>query len=196
MDLLRRFRYVKMSVSIDAIGPQNDYIRFGSDFHQIVDNLHRVRADCPHVELEPSTCVSILNVQSLPEIRDYFAPLCRSHSFSNLLPARPLSRQGICPRLRQALEKLRGSRQDFSSVTRWVDRELPPGEQDSLFRLFAAYVNQLDADRGTDFAAVFPDLGEYVTALGPQPDLDPVVSRLRCGGDLPPVAIDSPSEGP
>jgi hypothetical protein len=65
-----------------------------------------------------------------------------------------------------------------------------------MFRLFGAHVKQVDADRGTDFAAVFPDLGEYVTALDLQPDLDPVVSRLRCGGDLPTVAIDPPSEGP
>jgi hypothetical protein len=66
----RKFDNVHVRASIDAVGPRGEIIRDGFIWTRAVDNLARVRRDCPHVKLVTDTTVSLLNVLHLPDLQN------------------------------------------------------------------------------------------------------------------------------
>jgi MoaA/NifB/PqqE/SkfB family radical SAM enzyme len=61
LDLWKKFKTVRVSISLDAYGDQNHYIRHPSIWEEIVENIKRVRAECPHVKIDIITAIQILN---------------------------------------------------------------------------------------------------------------------------------------
>ncbi|PIB35338.1 hypothetical protein BFP72_07980 [Reichenbachiella sp. 5M10] len=70
--LWQKFDKVQLSVSIDALGQQAEYIRKGLKWNQLLDNLLRVQNECPHVQVEIAPTVSVFNVMELGAIHRYF----------------------------------------------------------------------------------------------------------------------------
>jgi len=68
LDLWRRFPHVRVDASLDASGPRAEILRAGTRWPDILDNLRRIRAHCPHVELACSTTVSAMNALALPDL--------------------------------------------------------------------------------------------------------------------------------
>lgn len=71
------YERILVTVSLDALGPLNDYIRSGSQFERVILNLKRLlerfkqaRKDQAYVTIH--TTVSIYNAHILPEFDDYF----------------------------------------------------------------------------------------------------------------------------
>lgn len=64
--LLERFKSVRLSVSVDAFGKANDYIRWPSNFSQIEKNLIKMR------ELPNNVKVEILNSLNVLSMFDYY----------------------------------------------------------------------------------------------------------------------------
>ncbi len=60
-DLWAQFREVQVSVSLDAPGAANDYIRNGSQFDKIIANLRELDASGPNVIVWISSCVQLMN---------------------------------------------------------------------------------------------------------------------------------------
>ena len=56
---IKRFKYINMSFSIDGVGPVNDYIRWGSDWNTICDNLKTCQDAGFDVNISPT--VQIMN---------------------------------------------------------------------------------------------------------------------------------------
>lgn len=67
--LLEKFKSVKISVSIDAYGERNNYIRFPSPFNKIIDNTKTYRNITDKIII--TTCVSALNVGYLDELSEF-----------------------------------------------------------------------------------------------------------------------------
>ena len=42
-ELLKKFKQLTVVVSLEGVGSHNDYLRYGSDWHTIVDNIHRLQ---------------------------------------------------------------------------------------------------------------------------------------------------------
>lgn len=71
--LLRRFKFadeIKITFSIDAYGPLNELIRFGSRWSSVVDNL-RQWATLINTAIFVNTTVQILNVLHLKQLADW-----------------------------------------------------------------------------------------------------------------------------
>jgi hypothetical protein len=151
---------VKLHLSVDGLGEKNDYIRYGSDFAAFVDNIRTLSRTCPHVELEPATCVSLLNVLDLAEIHEYFRPMFGSHSFVNLLVDPPELRATWLPaELKEvAVRRLSRFPDVFRSQILWLQAAVDPVEQAQALSAFADRVGRIDRARGTSFRAVFPEL--------------------------------------
>lgn len=68
LELWKHFKTVHVWVSLDATEDQNHYIRHPSIWSEIVDNIRRVREQCPHVQLSIMTAIQILNSFAATEL--------------------------------------------------------------------------------------------------------------------------------
>lgn len=78
MYFLEKCSYVHLTVSIDAIGDLNDYIRAGSDWKSLEANLYdllKLREENSHIYLHVNTVVTLLNVNRTKQIEKYFLDL-------------------------------------------------------------------------------------------------------------------------
>jgi hypothetical protein len=66
--LWKEFKQVKFNFSIDAVGLQNNYIRYPSEWNSIVQNLHILDTTPDNVTVNIACAVQLLNVLYLPEL--------------------------------------------------------------------------------------------------------------------------------
>jgi hypothetical protein len=64
VNVLNRFNYLTLVVSIDGTDSVNDYIRHGSNFNIVVDNIRRMM----HHDIMFSTCVSMYNIFNIKQL--------------------------------------------------------------------------------------------------------------------------------
>jgi sulfatase maturation enzyme AslB (radical SAM superfamily) len=69
-DLWSQFRHVKINCSIDAVGKPLEYIRSGTDWQQIENNLKLLK-QFKHISITLTPVISILNFWFLPEFLKY-----------------------------------------------------------------------------------------------------------------------------
>jgi len=67
INLWSKFKKVKVGFSIDAVGDQNYYIRYPSEWNKIVENLHRLDNTPDNIQVSIATAIQILNIKHLPE---------------------------------------------------------------------------------------------------------------------------------
>ena len=67
-DLWQHFPDVEIIVSLDGYGPVNDYIRFGSDYEQIIQNILTIKEQNPHVKFIINAVASIMSMRSIPDL--------------------------------------------------------------------------------------------------------------------------------
>jgi hypothetical protein len=71
-DYWRKFDSVAVGASLDAMGPRAEYIRRGTDWHQIERNREMMLETCPNVDFYISPTLSILNAWHLTDFhRDW-----------------------------------------------------------------------------------------------------------------------------
>lgn len=66
---IKRFNYINMSFSIDGVGPVNDYIRWGSNWNTICDNLKICQDAGFDVNISPT--IQIMNELYMPQLIDW-----------------------------------------------------------------------------------------------------------------------------
>jgi sulfatase maturation enzyme AslB (radical SAM superfamily) len=84
IDLWKQFPNIQIGASLDSWGDRAEYIREGTDWKTIKDNLQLIKTHLPHVNLYTSTVVSAFNVATLPE---FFNHMIESKLFNNFSPA-------------------------------------------------------------------------------------------------------------
>ena len=67
LDYWKNFERVTLSISVDAIGARNDYLRKGSDWHTLLENRELLRKHAPHVKILVHPTISVFNVATLPQ---------------------------------------------------------------------------------------------------------------------------------
>lgn len=65
LDLWKQFSNVTIGASIDAEGSVAEYVRHGTDWAAVENNLTRLKSECPHVNFTITSTVGFLNVASL-----------------------------------------------------------------------------------------------------------------------------------
>ena len=71
LELWTHFKLVKFNFSIDAFGTKNDYIRYPSEWNNIVQNLHKLDNTGDNVVVNVACAVQALNVMYLDELVDW-----------------------------------------------------------------------------------------------------------------------------
>ena len=79
VNVLNRFNYLTLVVSIDGTNNVNDYIRHGSNFNTVVENIRRMM----HHDIMFSTCVSMYNICNIKDLIQFLAQEFPKYSFNH-----------------------------------------------------------------------------------------------------------------
>jgi MoaA/NifB/PqqE/SkfB family radical SAM enzyme len=182
LELWNHFKQVKFNFSIDAVGDRNDYIRYPSNWRDIVTNLHRLDDTPDHIVVNIACAVQLLNIMNLPELvhwktsmnfkkinlPPYGAGLVGTHlvylpSYLNVrvLPLhlkKEIEKRIIyfCARNQYGDEFVNNpyGKQRWLGLVQYMMAE----DWSSKLPSTIEYLESCDQQRGTDFRKVFPEL--------------------------------------
>lgn len=156
LTFLGQFKQVRLSISVDGVGARGEYLRFGTKWEQLHENIVRYR-DIKNLKVIGNTCITALNIGRLDEIFDFFESVDVPFKLANIL---------VGPRYLRALnlpEELKKRYRDKLERTRWADRMgialriLNMPEDMPQFRSMLGYLEALDARRGTSLKTLWPE---------------------------------------
>jgi len=143
--LLRKFDHVSMALSLDAVDSRIDYIRYGSNWGLIEENVKRYAEFCA-VDITPT--VSVLNAAFIDDIKEY-ADKNNFGYYENIL----MNPQWLnCKNAPPALKKLYIS----DSIKQWADHE--PDEK--YISEFKTKIKILDEWRNIKIGEYLPEVAE------------------------------------
>lgn len=163
---LSKFKNAQISFSIDAVGKKNDYIRYGSKWENIIENLKLYVDDCKkysNVSITVRTTISPWNIFYYDEIYDFFkkkhilasGEWCtdKAHNDLRYLPIRVKNK---------IVEKLFSYDCDDIQWLKILKRVRPwimsvPSDYEKYKNSFIEFNNQLDAVRSEKFDNIFPE---------------------------------------
>lgn len=181
-ELWNHFKEVKFNFSIDAVGEQNDYIRYPSKWDTVVTNLRRLDDTPSNIVVNIACAVQLLNVLYVPDLvrwkhtqnfkkinlPPYGAGLIGTHlvylpSYLNVrvLPAE--LKQKVANKVDYFVKRECYNDEFVKSpygLKRWkglVQYMMAEDWSDKL-PVLQDYLTVTDAQRGTDFRTIFPDL--------------------------------------
>lgn len=71
IDLWKNFSNVHLNISLDSWEQRAEYIREGTNWKIIKDNILKIKNECPHIHIGIASVISIFNVYTIPEFIDY-----------------------------------------------------------------------------------------------------------------------------
>jgi organic radical activating enzyme len=157
LDYLKYFKAVTLAVSVDNLGPRNDYIRYGSDFEGVIANIEKARA-FPGINVVVSCATGILNAGDVHDIAAFFHERGLVAKFNMCVINWPLFLQArhLPDSLKAAyLGRLEASphREQFANVIRMIRQP----RDEAQYQSFLRYVSDLDAHRGTSWLDLWPE---------------------------------------
>ena len=171
-DYWRKFKSVAVGASLDDQHGRAEYIRKGTEWHQVIANRAEMIRTCPNVDFYISPTLSIMNALSLPDFHQQWteAGLIRAQDLNvNILQdpahlridiAGPGYKEQIIERYEQHLEWLRPldhlnrATVGFESAINF----LKSTDNSALIPKFWAKTRELDAIRKENILAVIPEL--------------------------------------
>lgn len=167
IDKWKKFSNVIVGASIDASGTVAEYVRHGTVWNDIVNNIHIIKQQSPHVKLRISSTVSFLTIENLINLQTTWIDnkLFDIEDFTvNVLVAPNFMSPAVLPRhhknrlqkiIQKHIHNFDGTRlaQQWQDVLKWMN------DNDYTFALdnFKNRTSVLDAHRCQSFVHVFPE---------------------------------------
>ena len=171
IELWKQFSQLDLTLSLDGVGTQGEYIRHGMNYDTWVKNALRVKRELPHAKRNLHFVVSIFNVADL---REHYETIVRgdyvnANSITLTFLTKPayMSVQVLTPVLKSQVER---------EIRVWLSEapQMPAAVREQLVALiefmkqtdgytlhgreFASKTRLLDLARGEDALALFPKL--------------------------------------
>jgi sulfatase maturation enzyme AslB (radical SAM superfamily) len=175
-DLVKKFSKFKsahIGFSIDAIGPMNDYIRYGSKWENIIDNLRKYMNDCEeydNVSISVRTTYTPWNIYYYDELYDYFQKEFGIDAIGCWCDDKPWNDVRYLPRktkdgIIQKLSKYESTNDSwlhkFDELKKWISTT--PENHDELQNSFMEFNKKIDKIRKEKFEDVFPEYSKLFT---------------------------------
>lgn len=172
IDRWQHFSDVTVGASIDASGAVAEYMRHGTVWNDIVNNIHTIKKDVPHVKLRVTSIVSSLTIenlialqnswidQQLFRIEDFQVQVLTSPNFLSpaVLPKHHKDR--LSNIIKAHIQRLDGTKlaKQWNDVLQWMNKN------DYAFALkdFAHRTKILDEHRKESFTLVFPEYKDLI----------------------------------
>ncbi len=142
-NILKKFKKVIMSLSLDAVGKRIEYIRYGSSWKDIEQNVQRYKEFCK-VDVTPT--ISVLNAIYYDEIIDW----CRANNFKiyeNLL---------LYPDYLHVKNAPDSLKEKFKYIDNWKNQPGDPAQQ----QVFRDNIAKLDNFRNVNIKDYLPEVAE------------------------------------
>jgi len=182
--LWSHFKEVDVSASVDHYGRRAEYMRHGTNWLQLEENIRRLREVRQIRYFRLHTVVSVFNILSLPEFYLYLMDnelyMAGDNIYSSLVLTGPeyLSvlilplelREQARQRLQKlitvmSLERFRPVHIDY--ITRILTYLDTPRVMDEQRELFFKETDRIDKLRGESFPDVFPELSDFYQKYHP-----------------------------
>lgn len=172
LELWNKFLDIQVFASLDSYGTRAEYIRAGTDWKLIENNIKQIKEKCPHVKLNSSSVISSFNVNTIPEFLDYlfdnnlFDRDTYSPSFYNIINPSFYSFNILPDNLKvKIVEKLQNSimkynrhiRKEIISV---INNLSNSNYSQELHNQFLKTTKHYDSIRKQNFLKTFPELME------------------------------------
>ncbi|WP_419909870.1 twitch domain-containing radical SAM protein [Hoeflea sp.] len=180
-DLWRKFPNVVVAASVDAAGDLGAMVRKGFDWDVFASNIHTLRDECPHVDLEFGVTVSVLNILHLRTLLEKLrVELGASPGsiFLHSLQEPEFYRTQILPfhLKRKVSEELEAYADGIASkadtignvdgphiqMVRGIVDYMNARDLSARFEKFARMMQRLDKLRDEDSSTLLPDLAPYL----------------------------------
>jgi MoaA/NifB/PqqE/SkfB family radical SAM enzyme len=172
IELWKNFSNVEVYASLDSWGARAEYIREGTVWTEIEDNIRLIRKEAPHVNLQMSSVISAFNVYMLPEFLDYlfdqklFEKSKFYPSFYNLINPGYYSSSILNDTIKgKIINKL--STVKYTSYLNTQIKNVIQYLETSKFNIydkndFIKHTNNFDTIRKKTFIEVFPELTDLI----------------------------------
>ena len=171
VELWKQFPRLDLTLSLDGVGAQGEYIRKGMSYANWVENALRLKRELPHAKRNLHFVVSIFNVTDL---REHYEAILRGEfvdpvfiTFTFLTKPAYMSVQVLTPELKSMVERdirvwLSEARQMPAAVREQLEALIEFMKETDGFTLhgreYASKTRLLDQARGEDALALFPKL--------------------------------------
>ena len=146
-DYIKEFYECEINWSLEGLGEQNDYIRFGSNWESNLENYHKIKK---HARVWANVCASSLSILSLDKTIEWMKSEGLDYSINNIQEPRPCRIDSLHPKIREQLLPIyKGTKLESelsAEVEDWEER------WEELLR----YLKALDKVNKTDYTKVFP----------------------------------------
>ena len=99
-DYIKEFYGCEINWSLEALGEQNDYIRFGSNWESNLENYHKIK---DHAKVWANVCASSLSILSLDKTIEWMKSEGLGYSINNIQEPRPCRIDSLHPKIREQL---------------------------------------------------------------------------------------------
>ena len=170
LDMWKQFKDVNVYVSLDSWGERAEYIREGTEWNTIEQNIKQVK-DLGHINLQSSTVISIYNVLTMTDFLDYLFDnnifdLSKFYpSFYNIMNPEHMAVSLLDKQSRiDIIQKFSSARYNDH-----IDKELfkivnhiryDADYRDDLIDKFVSENEKYDIKRNRDWKSTFPELFE------------------------------------
>ncbi|MEQ1878858.1 MAG: twitch domain-containing radical SAM protein [Bdellovibrionia bacterium] len=164
LELWSHFRHVNVNVSVDGIGPVIEYIRRGTRWADVAQNLKRLDETGSNVFAGINATVSALNVRYMPDLREWIVQqqFKKIKYFGHYLVNPPQLNMRILPLAAKAKIRERyerhfaefGEHEGMRGYLTYMD-SVDAADQ---FRHLREYVGKLDQRHGLSFETALPEL--------------------------------------
>ena len=156
--LIKNFKFLEIRLSIDGIGDQFEYLRYGAKFDQVIANADKF-AKLEKSDFECICTVSTFNVLYLKEYDDFFHKKGWSVFFNIANYPSYLEIYNIPEQVKGSI----GLDSKFADVTEFLTNK----KCDEIeWHKFISYTKIIEKNRGQSFSKTFPEFYELVKNYG------------------------------
>jgi sulfatase maturation enzyme AslB (radical SAM superfamily) len=171
IDILAQFKNVVIDVSIDGIGAQYDYIRYGETWSTVELNLARYQnlvRNHSNIRMHVCVTVCILNVLQVMNLQEYFCARGVPVFFNMVHHPQHLNVRSLPDTIKQQVRAKFAPAEPNWQITSILDfMDMPLDNQPQLWLKFLESTKKLDLLREQDLAETFPELAELISRLQP-----------------------------
>jgi sulfatase maturation enzyme AslB (radical SAM superfamily) len=168
-ELWQKFSNVHLNVSLDSWGDRAEYIRDGTEWKTLVENINTVKTNCPHIHFGVVSVISAFNVYTLPEFTDYLLDnkLVKASSivFYSIINPSFYSFDIFDDKTKASIIKRLSGRKYNSDIKTQIDNVIRQLESstvnDELRRQFKHTTDHYDSIRNRMFTDTFPELKDF-----------------------------------
>lgn len=166
-EIIKNFSHVLFIVSLDGLGLLNNYIRHGSDFQEVLENIELNKQTLCGF----NTTVSVYNVLYLADIIEYISEnypdtyhlinLTSNHSPTELQNIPPEFRPQIIERLGNIKTKKLNSIIETTEIDNVINVIKQDNFSEENFQKFLDYTRLIDKHREENIASAIPEFAKY-----------------------------------